>query len=115
MKIYVAGPMTGYPRWNFDAFARATALLRESGYEVVSPAEIDLSLGFDPDAPAENYTPAAYQAAMRRDVEALLAVDAVALLPGWSASRGAKLEATIGNALGLRVEPIETYLGEVAV
>lgn len=111
MRVYLAGPMTGYPRWNFDAFALAAALLRDRGYEVVSPAEVELARGFDPDTPAAVYTADDYTAAMRRDVEALLTVDAVALMDGWASSRGASMESTVGRALGLRVGPLMSFLG----
>lgn len=108
-RVYVAGPMTGYPRHNFDAFEAATAVLRAHGYEVVSPHEIDLADGFDPDAPRE-FTTADYAHAMRRDVEAILTVDAIALLPGWADSRGARIEESVGSALALHVAPLDRFL-----
>lgn len=110
MKLYLAGPMTHYPRWNFDAFEKATADLRAAGYEVVSPHELDLAAGFDPDAPVEDFTDAQHRAAMRRDVEALLSVDGVALLDGWESSTGARFEVEVSNALGLPCQPLYTYL-----
>ena len=36
-KVYLAGPMRGLPRYNFDAFDRAAKYLREDGYAVFSP------------------------------------------------------------------------------
>jgi nucleoside 2-deoxyribosyltransferase len=101
MKVYLAGPMTGYPRWNFDAFEAAAADLRRQGHEVVSPHETDLADGFDPDAPVEEYTLADRQAAMRKDIEHVLSVDAIYLLPGWSKSRGAFVELGVADAIGI--------------
>lgn len=92
MKVYVAGPMTGYPEFNYPAFAEASARLRALGYVVVSPHEINPpELGFD--HPWGWY--------MRRDIVALLDVDAVVVLPGWETSKGAKLETDIAAALGM--------------
>lgn len=111
MKLYLAGPMTGYPRWNFDAFHEAAARLRAAGYKVVSPAEIDEALGFNPDAPVAAFTKADLHAAMRRDLGTILySVDGVALLPGWEDSHGAGVEVTVAQAVGLDVAPIETFI-----
>lgn len=112
MKIYLAGPMSGYPRWNFPAFEAAAAQLRALGYEVVSPAENDLAHGVDPNAPGFTFTEKDYADAMRRDVAILLEVDGVALLDGWNESRGASLEAQIGLALGLEVGTLSAFTGK---
>jgi hypothetical protein len=97
VKVYLAGPMTGYPNLNFPAFHAEAGRLRGLGYEVVNPAEITL----DPDA--------SWRAAMTADIKHLVDCDAIAMLPGWQDSRGARLEHTIALSLGLwlfRVEDI---------
>lgn len=91
MKVYVAGPMTGYPDFNFPAFADASARLRALGYEVVSPAEVCADQNM------------AWIDCMRADIRELVLCDAVAVLPGWEKSRGATLEVHIAQKLGLPV------------
>jgi hypothetical protein len=39
--LYLGGPMTNYPQFNFPAFDRAAQTLRDHGYTIVSPAELD--------------------------------------------------------------------------
>lgn len=112
MRLYVAGPMTGYPRWNFGAFERATAALRGAGFTVVSPAEVDLEEGFDPTAPVENYTREHLLAALRRDAELVLASDGVALLEGWRYSKGALAERALARAAGIPARPVALWLND---
>jgi hypothetical protein len=98
-RVYIAGPMRGYPLFNFPLFDAVTAHWRRVGWEVVSPAEADRELdGLDPQDPQPNRSFAFY---MRRDIEFLLTVDAVAFLPGWERSEGAQIERTVAKALGL--------------
>jgi hypothetical protein len=90
IRVYLAGPMTGIPEFNFPAFNRAAASLRASGYFVINPVEIDS----DTTGKWEDY--------LRKDIPQLLTCDQIALLPGWENSRGAKLEKHIADALGMR-------------
>jgi nucleoside 2-deoxyribosyltransferase len=110
MKIYLSGPMTGQPRWNFDAFAKAAAYLRAAGFEVISPAELDLIEGFSPDRPVDEFTESDRVYALRRDVRAITEVDGIALLDGWADSVGAQLEVHIGTSLELMVAPVDAFL-----
>lgn len=101
MRLYLAGPMRGYDLWNFPAFDHCAATLRSWGFEVISPAELDRDIGFDEHTGTlpEGFV----EGALRRDIEALLVVDAVALMPGWQASSGVAIELTVARALGLPV------------
>ena len=96
MKIYLAGPMRGYPDNNSPAFAEATAHLRALGHEVWSPAEHDEKLGVDANT-------LCIRSVFRRDLEALLQQDAVVLLDGWNRSHGAALERHAADVVGMPV------------
>lgn len=110
-RIYLAGPMTGIPQFNFPVFDRAAAELRQLGLEVVSPAELD-----DPKARAaalqsEWGDPAEYQRItgltwadfLARDVKLISdgGFDSIVCLPNWEMSRGARLETFVGWLNGI--------------
>ena len=97
--IYLAGPMSGVPDFNYPAFAAYTDRYRREGFTVVSPAELD---GGDTSQPYETY--------MRRDIEAILdnQVERIYLMPGWGRSRGAKFERSLGEILNLSIYDAET-------
>lgn len=90
-RVYIAGPMTGYPDLNFPAFHREAARLRSEGLEAINPAEINA----DPTA--------GWVDCMRADIRELVTCDAILMLPGWEKSRGATLEHHIAAALGMQV------------
>ena len=96
-RVYIAGPMTGVPEYNFPAFHAAAARLRQAGWDVVNPAE---NFGGRTDLPRETY--------MRLDVSLMTTCVAVALLPGWHESRGALLEYLLARELGMQFLDIET-------
>ena len=92
-RIYIAGPMRGYPRWNFDAFQAAAERWEKLGYVPISPAAVDLALGFDPDGPPDQVDDQFMRGVLFRDAHLLIyECDAIAMLPGWETSRGAQFE-----------------------
>jgi Domain of unknown function (DUF4406) len=108
MKVYVAGPMSGYPAFNFPAFHAATAFLRSQGLEVVSPAEEDHKHGIGVQAERSlSGDPAdikeTWGQVLARDVRMLAddGIDGIVFLDNWQRSRGAKLEATVGILCGM--------------
>lgn len=107
MKAYVAGPMTGYPEWNFPEFRRWTEALREEGFEVTSPAEIDEEEGFDSSGDGAGFD---LEAALNRDVEKVLEADGVALLDGWEESPGAVIEVLAASSKGAPALPVREFL-----
>lgn len=90
-RIYIAGPMTGLPDFNYPAFNREAARLRAQGYQVENPAE-------NPDPPSKSWPDY-----MRMAITQLVRCDTLVLLPFWHTSRGACLEHHIALQLGLRV------------
>lgn len=98
LRIYVAGPMTGLPDYNLDAFAIAATRLRALGHDARNPGSRGV---------IEGYTWRDY---MRDALSLLLHCEAVALLDGWETSRGATLEAHVAHALDMPVKPIADWL-----
>jgi hypothetical protein len=99
--LYIAGPMRGYPRFNFDAFDAAALDLRGKGFDVISPADLDRAIGFDPDR--DEATPEFMAGAMQRDIEAVMRCEAVVLLPGWEKSTGVNAEIGLAKWRGIPV------------
>lgn len=109
-RVYLAGPMTGIPGFNFPLFNQAAADLRAQGFEVFNPAEKDNDIygegiGDNPTGSIEeikeshNFDP---RETIRVDLMTIIDwADAIYLLPGWQNSRGAKAEVALGEYLGL--------------
>lgn len=89
--LYLAGPMTGYPGYNYPAFTAAAAYLRSLGWTVISPHENGLPFGLD------------YETYMTKDWELFADAGAIALLPGWPYSTGARRELSWAVERGLPV------------
>jgi hypothetical protein len=87
-KVYIAGPMTGYPELNYPAFHATAERLRKLGFDVVSPAEL-------------NPITCGYREAMLNDIRALIDCDHILMLQGWQASKGATLEHHIAAVLDI--------------
>ena len=100
--VYVAGPMTGYPNFNYNAFHAVAMQLRKCGHLVISPAE--RVAGVYSQAPdLATVTPERNREFLREGFRRLLDADALVLLPGWEHSTGAKHERAIAMALDFDV------------
>lgn len=99
MRVYIAGPMTGIPQFNFRAFDAAARELTEAGYDPLNPAAMD-------DPASRRAALASRDGSIKGGINGktwgdylsrapkIIAdeADAVAVLPGWEISRGARLE-----------------------
>jgi hypothetical protein len=93
VKLYLAGPMRGLPDYNYPAFHEAARRLREVGYEVFNPAELDFP-----------WDEAGSRAAMGAELAWICAqADAIALLDGYERSLGVAAEVATARALSLPV------------
>ncbi len=97
MKIFISGPMTGIPDFNYTAFNAAAEKLRSIGHEVENPADNPMC-----------DTWAAY---MRLSIAQMLRCDQVVMLPGWGSSRGACIEVDLAAALDIPCAMIDVILG----
>ena len=115
-KLYLAGPMTGIPQFNFPLFYEAAGVIRAvSQFDVLSPAEIDskksrlaaeMNVVGDPDL-YRDMTGETWGDLLSRDVKLIAdEADGVIVLPGWEQSRGARLEVFVA---ALSDKPVYDY------
>lgn len=101
MNVYLAGPMSDLPEFNFPAFFAAAKNLRSQGHVVFNPPEKDLEMWGDIETVIKK---ANYRDCLRVDLNWLLDhAEAIALLPGWEYSKGARVEHALAVALGLKI------------
>lgn len=89
MRVYVAGRISGVPGY-FGIFAAASDRLRQRGYEVFNPA-------------AANLEGLSLPRIMAHALVQLCDSDAIAMLPGWWRSGGARVEWLLAKYLKLKV------------
>lgn len=103
--LYIAGPMSGLPEFNYPAFEDAERTL-DPHFDVLSPHRIDFDQGTTPgEHPWVWY--------MRHALRLLLDADGVALLPGWQDSRGAKIEHDLAVELGMPVRYVDHWVDHI--
>lgn len=105
---YVAGPMRGYDAFNFPAFDKARDALVRSGWDVISPADIDRATETTTD-PGE-LDVSDQTRFVFRDFWSLYFLkkmdrgeNAIAVLPNWWLSVGAKAELSLAKWLKLSI------------
>jgi nucleoside 2-deoxyribosyltransferase len=92
LTYYLSGPMSGYAYSNYEAFHRASMLLREGGLIIESPAENGLP-------PADVLKEDHWSWYMAEALNQLQKCDGIILMKGWPQSQGARIE--LSSALGM--------------
>jgi len=111
-RLYISGPVTGIEHDNVTNFRRAQRLLDYAWYEAFVPHDIV--------EPNDNH-----RTAMLLCINELTGrtqkpgvrhpaprYDGLALLEGWEASDGARLEKAVAEACGIECRPLADWLGE---
>lgn len=103
--IYVAGPMTGIPQFNFPAFFQAQRMLEAEGWIVYNPAAKDSEKELDPEAVKTGDDRKAiasgfdFRAAYEWDVLKIIHGNGIYMLKGWEKSPGAFGEWAVAKAM----------------
>ena len=110
MRVYVAGPMRNLPYFNFPAFFGAEKMLTTAGHSVFNPARRDVNkygkkiANKKGDVQKASQMGFSLREALAADTHYIcMKADAIALLPGWAKSSGAKAEHALAKALGLTI------------
>lgn len=100
--VYISGPMSGYPDFNYPAFREAEKRLIQKGQKrVVSPAQDSLVVGNVP-----------WHECLKLALTQMMDCDGVVLLEGWEKSKGAQLEVHVARSLLIPVYELEEYIHE---
>jgi hypothetical protein len=99
--VYIAGPMSGLPSCNREAFFDAEGRIRKAGFnKIINPARI----------PADGKSPEKYKKLVELGVYHAKISDIVVLLPGWINSNGARQESNAAFNAGKTVSELERFL-----
>lgn len=104
--IYIAGPMSGYPEFNFPKFFAVQAVLEEMGWEVFNPANksneaavvkhVSYGEGDDKSLMKSGWS---FRDAYKWDTDKVISADAIFMIKGWEASPGARGEHSVAIAM----------------
>ena len=128
-RCYLAGPMRSKPKFNHPAFNDAARRLRDAGWRVYNPAEMDiehdgkeyweknLQMSIAEQKGWARDSVNARRLATRDTYTLLVRLraengDAIVMLPDWEESIGATAERAVARWVGLRILTLKTALGE---
>lgn len=112
-KFYCAGPMRGYPQFNFPKFDAACKRIREAGHIAIGPQELDRLCGIDENTLTDgDITDSMIRSFFHRDLTIIMTeADAIAVLNGWEKSSGALAEVALARTLRLPI--YDEYLNPI--
>lgn len=96
-KVYIAGPITKDKDY-LRKFNEVEATLKAKGFEPVNPAMSE---------PIEGYS---YRDYIVRGIKMLMECDAICMLPFWTYSKGARLEETFAETVGMEIYYAAEYV-----
>lgn len=101
--VYIAGPMTGLPEFNYPLFFSVEASLRTLGVnDIENPARVEIPQGLVPN----------WNWYMRAGLTRLLRCNTIVLLDNWEESAGAVIEQGLAETLGLTMYEWSEISGE---
>lgn len=99
--------MTGHEHYNVAGFQEAASRWAAAGHDPVTPFEANsivwrkhFQRDFDPAVDRCDYGDALLPEMFLADLGEVARADAIALLPGWDKSRGARIEALLAGVFG---------------
>lgn len=99
ISLYLAGPMSGYSHNNYPSFEYAARRLRQAGWKVISPHELEQNVTLKETRERIEISTRRpltrgqlYALVIPGDIKALALCDGLVLLPGWQESDGTSLE-----------------------
>lgn len=111
--VYIAGPMTGLPRFNYPAFAEAEELIAECGVSVFNPTKLTNTadeyneIMNSPDGSYNFSSGKTWSDFIIPSIKVILDhAGSLVFLKNWQTSRGARLEAVSALLCG---KPCYTY------
>jgi hypothetical protein len=122
-KYYLAGPMSNIPQFNYPRFFELARILREEGFTIVSPAELDSpetvkAAMASPDGNLGSgvVNGETWGEFLARDVKLVADdVDGVFVMEGWEKSRGARLELFVAHLAKKPIFTIKEVTGGLEV
>lgn len=116
MKIYIAGPMSGYPEFNFPKFFEVEAKLKAKGWTVFNPANKDGEAGVvahesyaSGDAKKLMASGWSFREVFGWDTDKVINSDAIYMLKGWEHSPGATAEHATAVVMQVKYPEYEIF------